>query len=151
MDWSFEGKPIDEETAASFFGFVYLITNMVTGRKYIGRKCLTKAGRKTVKGKVKKLRLESDWKTYYGSSDELKKDVELLGADKFTREILKFVKARGELNYWETKYIMDAEAILRTSYYNQWFSCKIHAGHVKSLWIDDLPAERPADEMSDKS
>lgn len=137
--WEYQGRPLTDEDVAGYFGFVYLITNLTNNRKYIGRKCLTKAGRKTVKGKVKKLRLESDWKDYFGSSDELKKDIELLGPDKFKREILRFVKARGELNYWETKYIMDAEAILRSSYYNAWFSAKIHSGHVKALWIDDQP------------
>lgn len=137
--WLFEGREVLDADTEGQCGFVYLITNKVSGRKYIGRKSLTKAGRKTVKGKTKKIRLESDWKTYYGSSDELKKDVETLGAENFSREILRFVKTKGELAYWETKYILDAEAILRSSYYNSWFSARIHANHVKSQWIDDLP------------
>lgn len=137
--WIYESREVTEADVEGFFGFVYLITNLTNNRKYIGRKALTKAGRKTIKGKVKKIRLESDWKSYYGSSDELKKDIETLGHDKFSREILKFVKTRGELNYWETKIIVDAEAILRSSYYNGWFSAKIHSNHVKSLWIDDQP------------
>jgi hypothetical protein len=90
-----------------------------------------------VKGKVKKIRKDSDWLTYYGSSDELKADIERLGKDQFTREIVKLVKTRGELAYWESKYIFDTEAILRSSYYNGWVTCKISSGHVKSLWIDD--------------
>ena len=145
-DWTFKGLPFDAEEAANYFGCVYLITNTTNNRKYIGRKCFTAASRKTVKGKVKKIRKDSDWLTYYGSSDELKADIERLGKDKFTREIVKLVKTRGELNYWETKYIIDAEAILRSSYYNAWFSAKIHSGHVKSLWIDD---KEPDDKRPD--
>lgn len=135
--WTYQGEPFDPEEANKFFGMVYIIKNLDNNRQYIGRKCFTAAGRKTVKGKIKKIRKDSDWLTYYGSSDELKADIERLGKDKFTREIVKLVKTRGELAYWETKYIIDAEAILRSSYYNSWFSAKIHSGHVKSLWIDD--------------
>lgn len=146
--WTYQGQLFDPEEASKWFGCVYLITNLDNNRKYIGRKCFTAAGRKTVKGKVKKIRKDSDWLTYYGSSDELKADVAKLGKDKFTREIVKLVKTRGELNYWETKYIIDAEAILRSSYYNGWFSAKIHSGHVKSLWIDDRELD---DENADGS
>jgi|LakMenEpi03Aug12_release.lakeMendotaPanAssembly.Ray.scaffolds.fasta_scaffold1320619_2 hypothetical protein len=135
--WTYQGEPFDPEEAKNWFGAVYIICNTVNNRKYIGRKCFTAAGRKTVKGKVKKIRKDSDWLTYYGSSDELKADIERLGKDQFTREIVKLVKTRGELAYWESKYIFDTEAILRSSYYNGWVTCKISSGHVKSLWIDD--------------
>ena len=123
--WEYQGRPLTDEDVAGYFGFVYLITNLTNNRKYIGRKCLTKAGRKTVKGKVKKLRLESDWKDYFGSSDELKKDIELLGPDKFKREILRFVKTATELNYYEAKYQFDANALVSEEYYNAWIMVRV--------------------------
>lgn len=131
MTWLYEDKEFinDEE----WYGFVYLIENLVTGRKYIGRKYLTKAGYKTVKGKRKKIRIESDWDDYYGSSPALKEDVEKLGKDKFKRTILRLCKTRGECNYFETKYIFDHDAILDPKFYNSWVSCKIQTSHVKNL------------------
>lgn len=129
--WLYEGKEFVLE--GDWYGFVYLIENLVTGKKYIGRKYLTKAGYKTVKGKRKKIRVESDWDDYYGSSSSLKEDIEYFGKDSFRRTILRLCKTRGECNYFETKYIFDNDAILDPNYYNNWVSCKIQASHVKTL------------------
>ena len=131
MTWLFEGKEIEEQD--EYYGFVYLIENLTTGEKYIGRKYFTQAGYKQVKGKRKKVRKESDWKDYYGSSPSLKEDVEKFGKDNFKRTILRFCKTRGECSYFETKYIFDHDAILKDEYYNSWVSCKIQASHVKNL------------------
>ena len=131
MGWLYEDKEfIDVE---DYYGFIYLIENLVNGKKYIGRKYLTKAGYKTVKGKRKKLRVESDWRDYYGSSNSLKEDIDLYGKDSFRRTILRLCKSRGECNYFETKYIFDNDAILDPKFYNSWVSCKIQASHVKAL------------------
>ena len=131
MGWLYEDKEfIDVE---DYYGFIYLIENMANGKKYIGRKFLTKAGYKTVKGKRKKIRVESDWRDYYGSSNSLKEDIDLYGKDSFRRTILRLCKSRGECNYFETKYIFDNDAILDPKYYNSWVSCKIQASHVKAL------------------
>lgn len=129
--WLYEGKQF--EYSDEWFGFVYLIENLENGKKYIGRKYLTKAATKTVKGKRKKIRVESDWDSYYGSSPALKEDVEKYGVDKFRRTILKLCKSRGECSYWETKLIFECDAILDDTYYNSWVSCKIQSSHVKSL------------------
>ncbi len=72
--WIYEGKDV-EEVPENVFGFVYLI-ECTNGKAYIGRKYFTKAGYKVVKGKRKKLRKESDWKDYYGSSKDLLADLE---------------------------------------------------------------------------
>jgi len=90
MTWTFEGKEVDA-LPADFIGFVYLITNITNNRKYIGKKLTQfKRSKKPLKGRTNKRRytVESDWKDYYGSSDELTADVELLGKDKFKREIM---------------------------------------------------------------
>jgi hypothetical protein len=129
--WLYEGKEFEYDD--QWYGFIYLIENLVNGKKYIGRKFLTKAGYKTVNKKRKKIRVESDWASYYGSSPSLAKDIELYGQDKFKRTILKLCKTRGECNYWETKMIFDADAILDGNYYNTWVQCKIQASHVKAL------------------
>ena len=129
--WLYEDKEFTE--VEDYYGFIYLIENLVNGRKYIGRKYLTKAGYKTVKGKRKKLRVESDWRDYYGSSTSLKEDIDHYGKDNFRRTILRLCKSRGECNYFETKYIFDTDAILDPKYYNSWVSCKIQTSHVKAL------------------
>jgi hypothetical protein len=131
MNWLYEDKEFTD--VEDYYGFIYLIENLVNGKKYIGRKYLTKAGYKTVKGKRKKLRVESDWRDYYGSSTSLKEDIDLYGKDNFRRTILRLCKSRGECNYFETKYIFDTDAILDPKYYNSWVSCKIQASHVKAL------------------
>ncbi len=131
MSWLYEDKEFIND--GEWYGFVYLIQNLINGKKYIGRKFLTKAGYKTVKGKKKKIRVESDWSDYYGSSPSLKEDVEKFGKENFKRTILRLCKSRGECNYFETKYIFDNDAILDSNYYNSWVSCKIQASHVKAL------------------
>ena len=129
--WLYEDKEFTD--VEDYYGFIYLIENLVNGKKYIGRKYLTKAGYKTVKGKRKKIRVESDWRDYYGSSTSLKEDIDHYGKDSFRRTILRLCKGRGECNYFETKYIFDVDAILDPQYYNVWVSCKIQASHVKAL------------------
>jgi hypothetical protein len=131
MNWLYENKEFTD--VEDYYGFIYLIENLVNGKKYIGRKYLTKAGYKTVKGKRKKIRVESDWRDYYGSSTSLKEDIDHYGKDSFRRTILRLCKSRGECNYFETKYIFDNDAILDPKYYNSWVSCKIQASHVKAL------------------
>jgi hypothetical protein len=129
--WLFEDKQF--ENSDEWYGFIYLIENLKNGRKYIGRKYLTKAAYKTTKGKRKKIRKESDWADYYGSSPSLQADVELYGKENFKRTILRLCKSRGECNYFEAKEIFDTDAVLDGNYYNQWVSAKVHAAHVKAL------------------
>ena len=131
MSWLYEDKEFTD--VEDYYGFIYLIENMANGKKYIGRKFLTNAGYKTVKGKRKKIRVESDWRDYYGSSNSLKEDIDLNGKDSFRRTILRLCKSRGECNYFETKYIFDNDAILDPNFYNSWVSCKIQASQVKAL------------------
>jgi hypothetical protein len=137
MSWLYEDKEFTD--VEDYYGFIYLIENLVNGKKYIGRKFLTKAGYKTVKGKRKKIRVESDWRDYYGSSNSLKEDIDVYGKDSFRRTILRLCKSRGECNYFETKYIFDNDAILDPKYYNSWVSCKIQASHVKALLFNPEP------------
>lgn len=129
--WLYENE--EAEIPENCFGFVYMITNLENGRKYIGRKYVTKAATRTVKGKKKKIRVESDWKSYWSSSPKLKADIELLGEDMFKREILLFCSSRGETNYEETRLIFEHRAILDGNYYNEVVQCRIHKSHLKSM------------------
>lgn len=131
MTWLFEDKEFEYDD--QWYGFIYLIENIINGKKYIGRKFLTKAGYKTVNKKRKKIRVESDWADYYGSSPALAKDIEIYGKDNFKRTILRLCKSRGECNYWEAKLIFETDAVLDGNYYNNWISCKVQASHVKAL------------------
>lgn len=131
MGWLYEGKEFEYDD--QWYGFIYLIENLVNGKRYIGRKFLTKAGYKTVNKKRKKIRVESDWAEYYGSSPALAKDIEIFGRDKFRRTILRLCKSRGECNYWEAKLIFETDAVLDGNYYNTWVQCKVQASHVKAL------------------
>jgi hypothetical protein len=128
--WLYQNKEFTEDDIGDAFGYVYCITNLLDNRKYIGKKFFTKSGRKQIKGKIKKIRKQSDWSSYYGSNEELKKDVEVIGADKFKREILYLCKSRSECSYLETYEIFKQNALLNEDYYNSWVSAKITKRHV---------------------
>jgi hypothetical protein len=134
-EWKFKGNPVTEEQTDGYIGFVYLITNTISGRAYIGRKLLKKRSSKPpLKGKKRKRRFitESNWRDYYGSSEELTADVTKLGADNFDREILMFCKSKGELNYWEAAHQFEKRVLFDPAkWYNGWISCKIHRTHLK--------------------
>ena len=138
MTWLYEGKDIDQlpEDCA---GFVYLITNCVSGRKYIGKKLakFSKTTYKTVKlknGNKKRKRIkskiDSDWQTYYGSNDELKADVERLGAENFTRRILYYCKTKAECSYIEAREQFARRVLESNEYYNGQISVRVHGNHI---------------------
>jgi len=128
--WHYNGVEFTEDLISKSFGFVYCITNLSNGRKYIGKKFFTKSGRKQTKGKIKKVRVTSDWLDYYGSNKELQEDVVKNGADTFHREILYLCATRSECSYRETLEIFSRGALLTEDYYNSWVTCKIHKAHV---------------------
>jgi hypothetical protein len=134
MTWLYQDTPI-ETLPEDCVGFVYLITNNLTGRKYIGKK-LAKFAKTTYKTvtqkngtkKRKKIRskIDSDWREYWSSSDELKKDVLLIGESNFKREILRYCNSKNELSYYEAKYQFDYDVLLDESkWYNGWISVKV--------------------------
>ena len=120
MSWTYQGKEI-KCIEDQYEGFVYLITNTTTGQKYIGKKLAKfKTTKPPLKGRKNKRRgyKESDWKTYYGSSDRLNADVAALGEDKFTREILYLCKGRGEMSYIEAREQFDRRVLETDDSYN---------------------------------
>jgi len=133
MTWYYDGVPYEND--GTHFGFVYLIENLLTGKKYIGRKYFTQAGYKQVKGKRKKVRKESDWETYYGSNETLKTEVAEIGEHNYRRTILHLCKTKSECSYLETYEIFTRHALLNESYYNDWVSAKVRRAHLKTLQI----------------
>jgi len=138
MTWLYRGQVV-EQLPDEIIGFVYLITNNVTGKKYVGKKLakFTKTKLKTItlkSGEKKKKKVktyeESDWKTYWSSSDELKKDVAAHGEESFTREILHYCNTKGVLSYMELREQMDRQVLENTDYYNGIVQVKIHKSHV---------------------
>jgi len=127
MEWTYQGKPVDS-IPEGVIGFVYLITNLTNDKKYIGKKLTQfKKTRPPLKGKTRKRRttVESDWRDYWGSSDYLNEDVNVLGTDKFTREILYYCTSKAELSYLEAKEQFDREVLLTDEYYNGIINCRI--------------------------
>lgn len=131
MTWYYHGKEFTEDDIGNAFGFVYLIENLTNNRKYIGKKFFSKAGRKQVKGKIKKIRKPSDWEDYYGSNDELKKEVEILGKDNFKRVILYLCATKTECSYLELREQIDRRALETETFYNQWISVKVSKKNLK--------------------
>jgi len=138
MTWTFQGSVVDT-LPEDCVGFVYLITNAITGRKYIGKK-LAKFAKTTYKTvtqkngikKKKKIRskVDSDWQEYYGSSDNLTKDVDLLGKENFTREILHYCTSKAHSSYLEAKEQFDRKVLESTDYYNGHISVRVHGSHI---------------------
>jgi len=140
MTWYYKGEPV-EEIDEKYTGFVYLITNLSTDKKYIGKK-LSKFSKTSIKTvtlkngtkKKKKIRskIESDWKTYWSSSKEVIDDVKTLGEDKFKREILMFCLSKGTASYFEAKFQMQNEVLEHPDkWYNGIVNCRVHRSHIK--------------------
>lgn len=130
--WLFENKKIltkEDFPEDDIYGFVYMITNRETGKFYIGKKQIFSKTKKRIgkeqKERNKKLNIwrdfdyiikEMDWLNYYGSSKELKADLDIYGKDHFTKIILKFCKNTTELTYWETAYQFKEDVLIKNSY-----------------------------------
>ncbi len=130
--WTYQGKPVDE-IPDDYEGFVYLITNLTNGRKYIGKKLAKfKTSKPPLKGKKNRRRgyKESDWKEYWGSSDKLQADVKKLGTENFTREILYFCTSRAEMSYLEAFEQFDRRVLETEEYYNGIINVRVGGSKV---------------------
>jgi hypothetical protein len=139
MTWTYE-ELLVESLPEDCVGFVYNITNLISGKQYIGKK-LSKFSRTTYKmvtlkngtKKKKKIKkqIDSDWLDYYGSSDILNKDVESLGKESFRREILYYCKSKAECSYIEAREQFSKRVLESDDYYNRQISVRVHGSHIK--------------------
>ena len=140
MVWLYEQQQI-ETLPEDCVGFVYLITNKLSGRKYIGKKLakFSKTSYKVVKlknGNKKRKRIkskiDSDWQLYYGSNDQLNKDISELGSDNFTREILFYCTSKAACSYIGAREQFNHRVLESDDYYNGQIVCRIHGSHIKN-------------------
>lgn len=126
--WYYNGQPF-EGPIDDWYGFVYLITETSTNKKYVGKKFFWAKKTRQVKGKKKKYLAESDWKDYYGSNEVLKEQANQ-NPDNYHREILHFCKKRGDCAYYEAKEQFERNVMFDKNYYNEFIGCKIHSKHL---------------------
>lgn len=131
--WLYDDKPVDESELENYIGFVYVIENKTDNRMYIGKKLLKFKRTKKIKGRNKKVSVDSDWKKYWGSNKNLQEDVLELGEDKFQRKILRLCKSKGEMNYYEAKYQFELGVLESDQYYNDAIMVKVHRSHIKKV------------------
>ena len=138
MQWIYRNESVTE-LPTDCVGFVYLITNTENGRMYVGKKLSRfkttrykmhtqkngKKMRKKIKGAV-----SSDWQDYYGSSDQLNRDVETLGKDRFRREILYYCRSKAELNYVEAREQFARKVLESDQYYNGHIRVRVHGSLI---------------------
>ena len=137
--WTYQGRiwnPPENFTPKDWYGFVYVITNRATGKKYIGKKFFWRAKTLPItktRKRRKKLKVESDWREYFGSNKHLQKDVALMGMNCFYREMIHLCKTKGECGYLEAKEQFENDVLLREDFYNGIISCRIGSQSVKNL------------------
>ena len=140
MQWIYKKEPV-EQLPEECVGFVYIITNTVSGRMYVGKKLArfkttrykmhTQKNGKKIRKKIRGA-VASDWQEYYGSSDQLNRDVESRGRDQFRREILYYCRSKAELNYIEAREQFSRKVLESDQYYNGHIRVRVHG----SLIID---------------
>ena len=144
MSWYYQNT-IVEALPEVCIGFVYCITNNITGRKYIGKKLskFSKTTYKTVKlknGTKKKKRIkskiDSDWREYYGSNDQLNKDVEQIGRENFHREIIYYCTSKAECSYIEAREQFSRRVLESDDYYNGQIAVRVHGSHIKGKQLN---------------
>lgn len=125
--WTYNGHLFRESEINDNVGFVYLITNLKTGRMYVGKKLFFFHVKRKRANKVNRkiIKKESDWKEYYGSCKELHKDINNLGETNFKREILKLCKDKFDLAYTELEEQVNRRVLFTDGYYNEYIGTRL--------------------------
>ena len=138
MQWIYKNQPV-EQLPEDCVGFVYIITNTISGRMYVGKKLArfkttrykmhTQKNGKKIRKKIRGA-VASDWQDYYGSSDQLNRDVESLGRDRFQREILYYCRSKAECNYIEAREQFTRKVLESDQYYNGHIRVRVHGSLI---------------------
>lgn len=140
MTWLYKNEKLDE-LPKGCEAFVYLITNKTNGMMYVGKKLAKfKVTKAPLKGKKNKRRStkESDWREYWGSSDRLNADVERLGSENFTREILHFCPSRGIASYLEAREQFERKVLETDDYYNGIINVRIGGSNILKEYLKTI-------------
>jgi len=131
MTWLYNGQELLEMPSGKPEGFVYRITNTVSGKQYIGKKSFWMTKTYQLKGKTKRKMVESNWKEYFGSNEPLQKDVEALGQENFIREVLTICATKALCSYHEARLQFVEDVLLKPElYYNNWIMVRVRGPHV---------------------
>jgi hypothetical protein len=140
MTWYYNRQEVTE-LPDDIVGFVYLITNVTTGKMYVGKKLakfaktsykVVKLKNGTKKRKKIKSKINSDWQQYYGSSPNLTEDINKIGTDNFKREILYYCKSKSECSYIEAREQFSRRVLESDDYYNGHIQVRVHGSHIKN-------------------
>lgn len=141
--WTYQNNQ-SFEMPDNALGYIYCITNKLDNKIYIGRKLLVSNRKKTLTKKEKLLPenkrkkfkreiKETDWKNYWGSSDELKRDIEQHGQENFSREILMFCSTLTDISFYETYFQIKYDVLFCNSYNRHIANTKFFKGKVNKL------------------
>ena len=130
MTWLYQNKEFTEDDIGDAYGFVYLITNVQNGKKYIGKKFFTKSSYSQKNGKRRKTRKKSDWLSYWGSNKTLIEDFNTVGEEYFKKEILHLCYSRSECSYLELREQMDNRVLESNDWYNDWIMVRVRKSHI---------------------
>lgn len=128
--WLYNGKPFTSEDIKDYVGFVYLITNLNSSRKYIGKKGFYKVKAYQKNKKRRRKKVESDWQDYFGSCQALVEDVKKQGEGDFRREIIRLCKSKGEMNYFELEEQVLNKVLWNDDFYNDYIGTRVHRKHI---------------------
>lgn len=134
-EWTYCNRPIEPQDFDGCVAFVYIITNTVTGRMYIGKKRLSLVRRKKVKGKAKRkvTRTDSGWRDYWGSNKPLLEELKTTDENKYSRQIIRWCRTLSEASYYEAKEHFQRDVLLDSRYYNDWISVRVTRKHMSGV------------------
>jgi hypothetical protein len=130
VSWIYQNSPIDKELVDLYAGMVYIITNLKNDRKYIGKKTFKFSQKKKIKGRMRRVLVDSDFEKYWGSNQELLNDIKELGEENFKREILYLCKNKSQMSYYEAREQFARDVLLNDEYYNSWIVVKVRQSNA---------------------
>jgi hypothetical protein len=128
-DWVYEDGSLFEPPEKAI-GFVYELCCMKTGKKYVGKKILHSRKIKQKNGIKKKVKCDSDWRTYLGSSEAYVAHIEIHGAENIQRTVLHVCFDKASMSYLEMKEQVLRDAIISDEYVNGWVMCRVTRPHL---------------------